>query len=143
LRRAPAERHDAAMTAKCPPRALIVPALLSAALILPLAGKADDGREEVRRTVACSGSSSAELKLRSDDEAIRVELEIDSARGGSRWAVILVHERRIAYRGGVRTTGGGSAKLRRSVRDWYGPDTVAARATGPRAETCRVSATLP
>lgn len=130
------------MTATRGSRARLVLAGLCAALLLPLAGRADDGRDEVRRTVGCSGSSTAELKLRADDEAIRAELEIDSRRGGSRWAVILIHERRIAYRGTVRSTSGGSAKLRRSVPDWFGPDTVTARATGPRAETCRVSATL-
>lgn len=121
---------------------LTVCAALCAALALPLPVGADDGRDEVRRSAACSGSSTAELRLRSDDGTIRVELEIEGSRPGSRWSAILLHERRIAYRGTLRASSGGSAKLRRTVPDWYGSDSVALRAAGPRSETCRVSATL-
>ena len=131
------------MTLLRPLRALFLLLTLGAALVLPLPGNADDGRDDVRRTVACSGSGTAELKLRSDDGTIRAELEIESGRAGSRWAVVLIHERRIAFRGTVRARSEGPAKLRRTLPDWFGPDTVTARATGPRGETCRVSATLP
>jgi hypothetical protein len=114
-----------------------------AALILPLSAAADDDpRDEVRRGGTCSRSSDVELRLRGDDGRIRVELEIETGRRGARWRVIVLHERRTAFRGEIRTRNDGSLELRRSVPDWFGTDTVVVRASGPRAETCRVTATL-
>ena len=122
--------------------ALTVLAAAFAALALPLAAGADDDpREEARSEGKCSGSSEIELRLDADDGAIRVELEIDTRRRGSTWNVILLHERRTAFRGLARTRGGGSLELRRTVADWSA-DTIVARATGLWAEPCRVSATL-
>lgn len=82
------------------------------------------------------------LRLRSDDDAVRVELEVETRQRGSTWAVILLHERRIAFRGNLRTDGDGSIELRRTVPDWFGTDSFVVRATGPRSESCRVSASL-
>ena len=114
-----------------------------AALALPVVATADDEpRDDVRRTGACTRSSEIELELRARDDAIRVEVRIETGRRGSRWGVILLHERRTVFRGVVRTRSNGSFELRRSVPDWFGTDTVVVRATGPRAEACRVSAAL-
>ena len=88
-----------------PPRsrclALLTLVVISAAMALPLpaSGSAGDDRDEVRRTGTCTHTSEATLRLRAHDGTIRVELEIDGERPGSRWAVILLHERRIAFRG--------------------------------------------
>jgi hypothetical protein len=114
-----------------------------AALILPLSAAADDDpRDEARREGTCTRSSDVELRLRGDDGRIRVELEIETGRRGARWRVIVLHERRTAFRGEIRTGSDGALELRRNVPDWYGTDTVVVRASGPRAETCRVAATL-
>jgi hypothetical protein len=120
---------------------LLVLAALCAALALPLAARADED-DDVRRTGTCSRSSEVQLRLRGDDDVIRVELEIETDQRGSKWAVILLHERRIAFRGKVRASGGGSVELRRVVPNWFGPDSVVVRATSPRGESCRVSARL-
>jgi hypothetical protein len=132
------------MTAKRSGRLVAgVLAAVVAALVLPLAAVADEEpRDDVRRTGTCTGSSKVELDLGADDGAIRIELEIETRRRGAKWSVILLHERRTVFRGIVRTRGGGTLELRRTVPDWFGSDTVAARASGPRRETCRVSATL-
>ena len=117
---------------------------LGAALALPFsawAGAGDD-RDEARRTGTCTRTSETTLRLRAHDGTIRVELEIEGDRAGSRWTVILLHERRIAFRGTLRARDGGSVKLRRTLPDWPGSDTVVARAAGPQRETCRVSAAL-
>jgi hypothetical protein len=120
----------------------VLAALLST-LVLPLGAVADDEpRDDVRRDGTCSRSSDVELRLRDDDGRIRVELEIETGRRGAQWGVIVLHERRTAFRGAIRTRSDGSLELRRSVPDWFGTDTVVVRASGPRAETCRVSATL-
>lgn len=121
----------------------VVLVALVAALALPFAAAADDEpRDDVRRTGSCTRSSGIELELRARDGAIRVELRIETGRRGSRWGVILLHERRTAFRSVLRTRSNGSLELRRSVPDWFGTDTVVVRATGPRAETCRASAAL-
>jgi hypothetical protein len=131
-----------------PPRsrglALLSLVVLSAALALPLpaSGSAGDDRDDVRRTGTCTHTSETTLRLRTHDGAIRVELEIDGQRPRSRWAVILLHERRIAFRGTLRARNGGALELRRTVPDWPGLDTIAVRAAGPDRETCRVSAAL-
>jgi hypothetical protein len=115
-------------------------ALVLAALALPVAAPADDG-DEVRRAGTCTRSSEVTLQLEAEDGMIRVELELDEVPRGSRWAVVVLHERRLVLRKALRARGD-SLELRRSVPDWFGPDTIAARATGPRAESCRASATL-
>ncbi len=125
-----------------PRHVLLVVAVLNAVLALPLSAGADDGPDDVRRTGTCSRASELQLRLRSDDDVIRVEVEIETSRRGSRWVVILLHERRIAVRGNLRTDDGGSIELRRSVPNWLGVDSFVVRATGPRGETCRVSAEL-
>lgn len=121
-------------------RALLVLGALCTALALPLAATADDGPDDVRRSGECSRSSEIELRVRSDDDVIEVELELETPRRGSTWAVILLHERRTAFRGSLRTRSDGSIELKRSVPDWFGVDVLVARASGPRGESCRVSA---
>jgi hypothetical protein len=110
----------------------------------PVAATADhgDGRDDVRRTGSCTRDGELTLRLRADDETIRVELEIEHGRRGAKWTVILLHERRIAYRGTVRSRYDGSLRLRRELPDWLGSDNVTARASEPLGESCRVSATI-
>lgn len=126
------------------PAALVLVALASLLAALAAspapAARSDDG-DEVRREGTCTGTSETSLRLRADDDEIRIELEIRTDRRGSRWVVILLHERRIVFRDALRAHGD-SVRLRRSVRDWFGSDTVVARASRAGRETCRVSATL-
>ena len=114
--------------------------LTVAALALPadaLAGRSDD---DVRVAGRCSGSSTASLRVRKDDGELRVELRVDTRRAGATWRVVLLHDRRIAFRRSVRTgSSSRSLRVRRELPDWFGRDTVVARATGPRGETCRAS----
>lgn len=140
LREAPGAGHDLRVTSLRSPRVILALAALSSALAVPLSAGADDGPDEIRRTGTCSRSSEIRLRLRSEDEAIRVELELENGRRGSKWAVILLHERRTTFRGNLRMDGDGSIELRRSVPDWFGVDSFVVRASGPRGETCRVSA---
>jgi hypothetical protein len=62
-------------------------------------------------------------------------------RRGERWRVVLVHERRVAWRG-VRTSGSSGFRVRRTLRDLGGSDRVKVRASGPRGVTCEAAATL-
>ena len=123
-------------------RALLALGPLCAALALPLSATADDGPDDVRRSGACSRSSEIGLRARAKDDVIEVELGIDTPRRRSTWAVILLHERRIVFRGNLRTRSNGSIELKRSVPNWFGVDLLVARGSGPRGESCRVSARL-
>ena len=118
-------------------------AALAVVLSLPVAasaGPVDD--EDVRVRKACSRGSEATLRVRADDGVLRVELRVDPRRRGGRWSVVLLHERRIVYRGRLAPSGGGSVRLRRNVPDLFGRDAVTARASGPLRETCRLTATI-
>jgi hypothetical protein len=116
---------------------------LAATLVLPFRAAADDGGDrEVRATRSCSRGSETMLRARTDDGSIRIELRIDPSRAGS-WRVIFLHERRIAYRGTLRpSSSSGNVRLRRTVPDLYGRDSLVFRSTGPRGESCRVAVEL-
>lgn len=114
------------------------------AVAAPSAWASDDDDREVRARGTCTGPATTKLKLKADDGRIEAELEVDQNRSGVRWRVVLVHERRVVWRGAARTSGSsGSLSVERRLPDLPGFDTVSARATAPGGLTCRVSATLP
>jgi hypothetical protein len=115
-----------------------------AALALPLAASAaaEDDDREARVRARCSTGSVASLRLRADEGRIRLELRIDTRRRAAPWSVIVLHERRIAFRGTLRTTSSGSLRLRRTLPDLYGRNAIVIRANGPGRELCRISATV-
>ena len=104
----------------------------------------DGERVEVRVAGACSAGVTSRLRLRADDGGIELEFEVDQDRAGAVWRVALVHERRVAWKGVVRTARrSGSFDVERRLRDLPGADAVTARAWGPRGAACRAAATLP
>jgi hypothetical protein len=117
---------------------------LALALGAPAAALAHGGDgQDVRVSGTCGKGASSKLRLRAKDGALRVEFEVDSRRAGERWRVVLVHERRVAWRGQARTrSGNGSFRIRRSVPDFGGADQVTARASGPRGNTCEATGLL-
>lgn len=122
-----------AVATLCVALALVAPA--------PALGRGDD--DDVRVTGACGKGATSKLRLRAKDGAIQVEFEVKANRGGQRWRVVLVHERRVAWRGRARTrSGSGSFRIRRSIPDFGGADQVTARASGPRGNTCEATALL-
>lgn len=133
------------MTSRSPTRILVLAVASCLALAVPALAAADDGeRKDVRKAGSCTGASRATLRLTADDDEIRVELRIEQkTKARSSWRVIVLHERRIAFRGTVRTRSGSrSLRVRRTVANWFGRDTIVVRASGPGAETCRASASV-
>lgn len=109
-----------------------------------VAAVAKDGRGEVRVVGVCGSEATSKLRLKSEDDRIELRFEVDHSRVGVLWRVVLVHERRIAWKGAVRTTRpSGSFQVRRTVQDLAGADAVSARALGPGGLVCRASAVLP
>jgi len=118
-------------------------ALLVSAAPAPAKDGDDDGRREARVVGTCPNGASSKLRLRSRDGEISVEFEVKRNRRGERWRVVLVHERRVAWRGTVRTSrSGGSFRVRRTLRDYDGSDRVTVRASGPRGLTCEATGQL-
>lgn len=135
-----------------PHRLLLAGALAAAVLTAAPAARADgdsggnggEDRVELQREVRCSASSRARLRLRAEEGRISVRVEVSTRRHRAPWGVVLLHERRIVFTGRMRTSASsGSLELRRSVDDWFGPDAVVVRATGPAGESCRVSVIVP
>ena len=109
-----------------------------------IASDGDDDRAEIRVIGTCSASAATKLRLRSRDGGIELEFEVDHNRAGSLWRFVIVHERRVARRGLVRTSGpSGSFDIERRLPDLVGTDTVTARAWVPSGITCRATAALP
>jgi hypothetical protein len=110
------------------------------ALSLPASALARGG-DDVRVAGSCGRGASAELRLKADHSAIEVEYRVRRGRSGERWSVTLVHERRVAWRGGATSDGGGF-RVRRTLPDFPGADEVTARATNRRGLTCQATGVL-
>ena len=94
--------------------------------------------------MSAGSGATAELRLRRRDDGIELRFEVDHSRAAVAWRVVLVHERRIAWKGAARTTRpDGSFEVRRTLPDLPGADAVTAQAWGPRGLVCRAAATLP
>lgn len=125
-----------------------VPLALAAAVVLlgtaPVARGDDEPGDDVRVPGRCTDGTTGQLRVRArDDGELRLDLVLRSGRRPARWHVVVVHERRIAYRGIVRGDAGSSrASLRLTLADLPGPDSVSVRATGTATESCRATATI-
>jgi hypothetical protein len=138
-----------------------IPAALAAvaiALAVPSPGAASDdeeGNESITR-VSCMGGT-AELRLEAEDDeehegdigigegdsGIAVELRVRVRRPVFSWRLVLLHERRIVYRGTRRSIGSGySLRYARRVPEWLGRQTVVARLATASGRTCRLEATI-
>lgn len=119
--------------------------VLVAGLLASTSALAKDGgdRREARVSGTCSKGATSTLRLRSRDGTITVRFDVKRRHARETWRVVIVHERRVAWRVKARTRKSSGFRVQRSIDDFGGPDTVTARAFGPRAMTCEASATLP
>jgi hypothetical protein len=137
-------RHSARWSLTVRTRTVIAAISLALALGAPPSALARGGDgKDVRVSGSCGKGATSKLRLRAKDGAIQVEFEVKGRRSGERWRVVLVHERRVAWRGSARTrSGSGSFRIRRSIPDFGGADQVTARASGPRGNTCTATGLL-
>jgi hypothetical protein len=99
--------------------------------------------DDVRAAGVCSKGVAAELRLRSEGRGVELRFKLRHAQASSAWRVALVQERRVVWKGTLRTRRQShSFELRRTLRDLPGGDTVTASAWGPRGLGCRATATL-
>ena len=140
-RRAAAGTIHSMLASLRPP--LLVLTLALAALCGATRAAADGGDREVRVRGTCTGRSVSELRVRVDDGRLRIDLRVQSPQRYPRWTVVVLRERRIVFRGPVRTVHGGrELELRRTIVDWPGTDTVVVRASTRDGQSCRASATV-
>jgi hypothetical protein len=115
-------------------------ALLTVAALAAAAPAAADDDTRVRK--ACPGGT-AELRLKADGDTIEVELRV-SSRTSRTWRIVLLHERNLVFQGIRRATGssGYSVRIRRTIPDWPGSETVTASMRTATTRTCRLAATI-
>jgi hypothetical protein len=107
-------------------------------------GGGGGNRPEVRVAGVCGRGASSTLKVKARDGGLEVEFEVEHTRAGALWRVVLVQERRVAWRGRARThRPSGSFSLEKRLSDYPGADQIMARAVGPRGITCQATALLP
>ena len=118
--------------------------LVAVGLAIPTSAVADDGpHKDVRARGSCTGSNESRLRVRAEDGRLRIEFRIDADRRYRAWAIVLLRERRIVFRGTLTPGGGGRAlELRRTIADWPGTNTVAVRASTRTGQSCRATATV-
>ncbi len=105
------------------------------------AALAKGGDPQVRGT--CTASSTAKLKLSSENGRIEVELEVDQNRNGVAWKVSLKRNgTAVALTTAITRAPSGSFKVRRVITNAPGPDRIAATATSPSGERCTARATF-
>ena len=131
------------MTRSAAQHVLLSLAALALPAMLPVAATAKDGDGEVRVAAVCSKGVRSELRLKPAHGRIEVRFQLRRGRASS-WRVVLVQERRIAWKGTQKTGGSsGAFELRRTVPDLAGADAFTATAWGPQGRVCRASATVP
>jgi len=103
------------------------------------------GSQANRRLVsgACTGRSSAKLKVKPDDGRLETEFEVDQNRNGVRWRVTLRRNGAVAVSTRATTRApSGSFSVERRLANRAGTDTISARATSPSGEVCTARMTI-
>ena len=109
-----------------------------------VAAPAKDGGGEVRVAGVCGRGPASELRLKAHDGEIELRFRLRNAKRGTAWRIVLVQERRIAWKGSSRASGStGAFEVRRTLADLPGDDAVTVRAWGPNGLVCQATATLP
>jgi hypothetical protein len=133
-------------------------AAVAIALAVPAPGAASDDEEDnvsVTRVSCIGGTAELRLEAVDDDEdeadigivegvsGIAVELRVRVRRPVVFWRLVLLHERRIVYRGVRRSIGSGYLlRYTSRVPEWLGRQTVVARVATYSGRTCRLEATI-
>jgi hypothetical protein len=122
---------------------LLAVALLSLVAARPLVAQAKDGDDQVRVKGTCGKGAASELTLKSGHDGLELQFKLHHSRAGDAWRVVVVQERRIAWKGAAKAAGSnGSFELRRTLPDLPGSDAVTVRAWGPHGLGCRATAIL-
>lgn len=121
------------------PVSLVAASVLAGSLALTAAPATASGGNDDRviKTGSCSGSTDWKLKVKTDDNKLEVEGEVDSNKSGQTWTWKIKDNGALAAKGSA-TTGGrsGSFSVERRIANKSGTDTVVFKAKRG-SETCR------
>jgi hypothetical protein len=107
----------------------------------PLRGKRV--KQLVRVTGACTGGSTAKLKVKRDRGRLKAEFEVDQNVNGVAWDVTIRRNGTVAVsRTATTRAPSGSFSVERRLRNGAGPDTISARAQSPSGEVCTAELTI-
>lgn len=115
--------------------------LLVQAIVVSLAAPSVEAKDgDVRRRVSCSRSATIDLKASPENGRIEVEAEVDEARPGHRWRVVLKKNGGVFFRG-VRTVNlAGNIEVRRLTNNGPGAERIVANARNLNTgERCNVA----
>jgi hypothetical protein len=117
-------------------RLLLGTAAAAVATMVPTSVSASD--DEVRRTGACSGGASWEMRAKwDDDERIELRGRVEDTRAGQAWTWKIKHNGSVSAQGRV-VSGSSGFEVRRSLVDLTGVDRCVFRAERVRTgEVCR------
>jgi hypothetical protein len=117
---------------------------LGATLALSLSGVAEAKATDVRATGACTGASTAKIRLSPGNGRIETDFEVDQNKVGQRWDVTISDNGVVVARTIATTTApSGSFTVRRLIANRAGTDRIAARATNPATgESCAARASI-
>jgi len=121
---------------------VLVGAVAATAASSALAGRGGGGNDAVVKRGQCSRGADWALKVKRDDGALEVELEVDQNRVGRRWRVTLLRNGTRFFRGirGTRAPSG-SFTVERRTRAGATNRVVATARSLATGETCRAVAT--
>jgi hypothetical protein len=113
------------------PLALAAASVLTASLALTAtpASAGGGGDDRVVRTGSCSGSADWKLKVKTDNNKLEVEGEVDSNKSGQTWAWKIKDNGSVVAKGTARTAGpSGSFSVERRIANQAGTDRVVFKA---------------
>jgi len=113
------------------PLALTATAALCASLTLAAPATASGGGDDrVVRTGDCSGTADWKLKVKTDDDKLEVEGEVDSNKSGQQWTWKIKDNGSVVAKGSATTAGrSGSFSVARRIADQSGTDRVVFKAS--------------
>lgn len=91
----------------------------AAATLVPASASADGPEKEVRFRVA---GATADLKVEKDDGRFEVDVDLDRARPGSKWRIVLRHDGKRYYSKVKRADADGEIDVDTVRRDTRGAD---------------------
>ena len=118
-------------------RTLLAGLLAAAALAAP-AARGTGGDDESRARIVCAGAR-VELRVKSeDDDRLELELRVDGRGRAGSWYIVMLHDRALVWHGRRWMKSYGSVRVRRTVADWPGEETVTARVRLGSGRLCTV-----
>jgi hypothetical protein len=101
------------------------------------------GTAELRLEAEDGEEDEVDIGIPGGDSGIAVDLRVRVRRPVVVWRLVLLHERRIVYRGTRRSSGSGYVlRYGRRVPEWLGRQTVVARLATDSGRMCRLEATI-